>query len=410
MNLKDRSILIYDYGLFVSLASRLARDFGKVGYFAPWESSFSDGREYVVGMGLEGIERVKSWDDVVDDYDMLMFPDVLCGDMQEYYRRNGYRVWGAGRGGELELLRWKTKQRIEKLGLPINPCAKVVGTDALREYLKEHEDQFVKVSTFRGLGETWGAKNYTLACGVIDEFETKYGAQKYITEFIVEAAIPDCEEVGYDGFSIDGKFPETAVWGIEKKDESYFGKVVPWDKLPDGVKTVNDALAPVLQAFRYRQFLSTEIREKHGEPFLIDVTARMASPAGEVYCELFSNLGQIVWEGAAGVMVEPIMAGNFGAQIILNSEWAEDHWMPVQFPEEIRRWVKLYNHTKIEGADYFVPQIAKMRQIGSVVAIGDDPDKVCEECKERAKAVKGFDLDREIDALDYAREDVEKLS
>jgi hypothetical protein len=104
------------------------------------------------------------------------------------------------------------------------------------------------------------------------------------------------------------------------------------------------------------------------------------------------------------------MAGAYGAQIILNSEWAEEHWMPVQFPEEIRRWVKLYNHARIEGVDYTVPQIARMRQIGSVVAIGDDPDEVCETCKERAKAVCGFDLDREIDALDGAREDVEKLS
>jgi hypothetical protein len=305
MNCSQESVLIFDFGLFVSLATRLARDFGKVGYFCPYESSFQDGREYVVGMGIEGVTREHHWDDVVGDYSMLCFPDVLCGDMQEYYRRQGFRVWGAGYGGELELLRWKTKQRLQQIGLPVNPCVKIVGTEALREYLKEHEDQFVKVSTFRGLGETWEAKNYTLACGYIDEFENKYGALKLITEFIVEAAIPDCEEVGYDGFCIDGRFPKMAVWGVEKKDEAYFGKVVPWDNLPDGVIQVNEAMAPILQAFKYRQFFSTEIREKNGDPFLIDVTARLASPAGEVYCELFENLGEIIWEGAGGVLVEP---------------------------------------------------------------------------------------------------------
>jgi hypothetical protein len=410
MNLRDKSILIYDFGLFSSLAERLARDFGKVGYHVPWETSFSDGREYVLGMGLKGVERVHHWDDAVDDYDCLCFPDVLCGDLQEYYRRNGYRVWGAGAGGELELLRWKTKQRLRRLELPVNECVKVLGTEALRAYLREHDDQFVKVSTFRGLGETWQAKNYELACGYIDDFEAKYGALKLITEFIVEGEIPDCEEIGYDGYCINGAFPSTAVWGIEKKDEAYFSKVVKWRDLPEGVLRINEALAPVLHAFQYRQFLSTEIREKSGEPYLIDITARMASPGGEVYCELFANLGEIIWQGSGGVLVEPRMAGDYGAQIILTSEWAEDHWMPVQFPEEIRQWIKLYNHCRIEGVDYTVPQLARMKQIGSVVAIGDDPEEVCKACVERAEAVEGFDLEREIDSLEKAREEVEALS
>lgn len=410
MNLKDRSILIYDFGLFSSLAERLARDFGQVGYFVPHETSFSDGREYVLGMGLKGVTRVHQWDDAVDDYDLLCFPDVLCGDLQEYYRRAGYTVWGAGYGGELELLRWKTKQRLHQLGLPVNQCVKVLGTEALRDYLKSHDDQFVKVSTFRGLGETWHAVNYTLACGYIDEFEAKYGAMKLITEFIVESAIPDCEEIGYDGYCIDGKFPATSVWGVEKKDEAYFGKVVSQDDLPPGAQRINDALASVLAEFKYRQFFSTEIREKNGQPYLIDITARMASPGGEVYTELYGNLAEIIWQGARGVLVEPEFTGQYGAQILLNSKWAEEHWMPVQFPEEIRPWVKLYNHCRIEGVDYTVPQLARMKQVGSVVAIGDDPEEVCETCKERAEAVRGFDLERETDALDCAREDVEALS
>lgn len=412
MNFKDKFALIMDYGLFGSLAERLTRDFGRVGYFVPWETSFSDGREYVLGMGIEGVERIKYWDDEVSSADLLIFPDVLSADLQEYYRRQGKRVWGAGRGGELELLRWKTKQRLKALGLPVNPCAKVTGTKALREFLQEHEDKtwFVKVSTFRGMGETWQAKNYTLAHGFIDEFESKYGALQYIVEFIVESEIPDCEEIGYDGYCIDGQFPKQAVWGVEKKDEAYFGQVVPWNDLPEGVMRVNNALAPVLREFNYRQFFSTEIREQNGEPYLIDVTARVASPAGEVYCELFGNLSDIIWHGSEGVLVEPELVAKYGAQIILNSEWAEEHWMPVQFPEEVRPWLKLYNHARIEGVDYFVPQIAKMKQIGSVVAIGDDPEEVCELCKERAEAVEGFDLERECDALDLAQEDVEKLS
>jgi hypothetical protein len=34
-NLKTKSVLIYDYGTFTSLAERLGKDFGKVYYYSP---------------------------------------------------------------------------------------------------------------------------------------------------------------------------------------------------------------------------------------------------------------------------------------------------------------------------------------------------------------------------------------
>lgn len=44
---------MYDFGLFSSLAELLARQTGEeVGYFCPWETSFADGRELVLGEGL----------------------------------------------------------------------------------------------------------------------------------------------------------------------------------------------------------------------------------------------------------------------------------------------------------------------------------------------------------------------
>ena len=35
---------------------------------------------------------------------------------------------------------------------------------------------------------------------------------------IVEEAIDDAVEIGYDGYTIDGKYPQNAMWGIEIKD------------------------------------------------------------------------------------------------------------------------------------------------------------------------------------------------
>lgn len=413
-SLKDRSVAIYDFGLFSSLAERLSRDFGRVGYFVPWETSFADGREYVLGMGLPGVHRIKNWDDEFEEFDLLVFPDVLCGDLQEYYRRQGHRVWGAGRGGELELLRWKTKQRLRDAGLPVNPCVKLVGTEALREHLQATPDQYVKVSTLRGLGETWHSPNYEVAKSYIDHFEAKHGAMQHIVEFIVEDSISDSNEFGFDGYCVDGQFPKTCLWGIEKKDEAYFGRVCPERELPESISTVNRALAPVMREMKYRQFFSTEIREKDkvgvGLPFVMDLTCRHASPPGELLCELCNNLSEILWFGAEGRMVEPQYTGLYGAQLLLGSDWAREHWYPVTCGDKLPSWLKLYNHACIKGTHYVVPQVDKMKEIGSVIAIADDADDAVQLCLDRAEKVDGFKLEYSPEALIHAQQNVEDLS
>ena len=51
-NLKDKVALFYDYGLFVELAVRLAKDFKKVYYYCPWKSAFSKINGALVGTDL----------------------------------------------------------------------------------------------------------------------------------------------------------------------------------------------------------------------------------------------------------------------------------------------------------------------------------------------------------------------
>jgi len=420
MSLKSESLAVYDFGLFISFATRLSRDFGKVGYFCPHENSFSDGRELIVGLGLPNIERITKWDDVVDSYSCLAFPDVLCADLQEYYRLQGRRVWGSGPGADLELKRWETKHRLKELDIPVNECYRIKGTAALRQFFIDHPSEdgwYVKISGLRGLGETWHARNYAEARGQIDELDFKHAPLSYAIHFILEASIPDAKEIGYDGYCIGGKFPSSSLWGIEDKDKCYFGMVSDYDDLPEGVRTVNDALSKIIsESFpTYAQFLSTEIREQDGKPFPIDFTCRHASPAGECVCENMENLAEVIWSGAEGKLVEPEWRHKYCAQIIFCSETATERAVMLDFPEEDRQWVKLYNHCRMDDegeigmADYFIPQVAPMKQLGSVVALGDDPDETIALCKERAESVTGFDLERESDSLDKTAADVLKL-
>lgn len=411
---KSKSILFYDYGLFISMAEKCSKYFGRTGYFAPWETSFSDGREAIIGYGVPGIERIKYFDEVVDQFDLIVFPDCYDGWLVKYLRDAGYRVWGSALGSRLELARWETKQELEQAGLPVGESHQVVGTANLRTFFREHGNDkgwFVKVSGFRGLGETWHARDYSDAKGVIDEFDVKYGALSYLTPFIIEANIPDAKEIGYDGLSIHGQFPKRSFWGIEKKDQSYFGRVSAYDKLPKEVQAVNNAVAPIMARTKYANFFSSELR--NGVP--IDLTCRHASPGGEVLVEAMENLPEVLWEGAEGRLAEPAYSNIYGAQILLCSEWATERWQPVHFPEELRPFVKLYNHCRIDTGkdgglvDYFVPQIAKMKQIGSVVALGDTPEAAVKLCKERAKMITGFDLETEADSLDKAVKEMQSF-
>lgn len=413
MSLQNDSILFYDYGLFVSLAELCTKFFGRVGYFSPWETSFSDGRELLIGHGLKGVERIKYFDKVVDEFSLICFPDCHDGWLQKYFRDHGYRVWGSGLGAELELARWTAKERLEKAGVPIGESHLVEGTAALRKFFQDNPSDkgwFVKVSGFRGLGETWFARDYVDAKGAIDEFDLKYGGLQYLTPFIIEASIPDAKEIGYDGFSVFGQFPKSSFWGIEQKDKSYFGKVSNYDDLPPELIAVNKAVAPVMKELGYCNAFSSELRND----IPIDLTCRHASPAGEVMWEAMENLDEVLFYGAEGTLVEPKWKAKFGAQILLCSEWALDRWQPIRFPEDIREYLKIYNHCRIDTkgdggvVDFFIPQIAKMKQIGSVVALGDTPEEAVDKCKEIAEQVRGFDLESEADSLDKCVEEMEE--
>jgi hypothetical protein len=406
-NLSTKRVLVYDGGgLFVSLALRLAQlgKFKSVDYMREWQDGFCNGSERVVGSGLEefGVGRLKYFwrnpegDEPFRQYDLIIFPDVWQPDLQEYLRSLGIRVWGSGFKSRLEQARWETKELIGKIGLKTNESELIHGMTALREYLKNHENVFVKISSFRGMSETFPSKSYDLVKSKLDTLESSFGPIMELTHFIVEADIPNAKEVGYDGYCIDGEFPDKSFYGYEIKNKAYFGKLVDYDELPGEVKEANTKLSYHMDG--YRQFWSTELRNG----FVIDITARHASPAGETFCQAFDNLSEILWYGAGGVLVHARSSSKFVAQIILCSEWAESHPLAIKFPDKIRPFVKIYNHCRVGGIDYCIPDETRAKEIASVVGLGNTVEEACKAAKEMAKQVEGFGLHAECEALDEA--------
>jgi hypothetical protein len=257
--------------------------------------------------------------------------------------------------------------------------------------------------------ETFHAPNYKLIEPRLDELEHSLGAKKHIQEFIVETPINPAIEVGYDGYVIDGKFPQTALYGVETKDAAYLGQVVPYRDLPAGVQMVNRGLSGLFADWTYRGFWSSEIRVKGGKPYLIDPCCRMASPPGELYQYMIENLADILWHGAMGEMVEPEFRDQWGAQLVLRSSWAEDNWQPIDFPPSIKDNVKMHYLTRIAGRYYYIPQAIEMAEIGAVVATGSSPDEAIKNVTKIAEKIEGYGIKFNTQALDEARGEMEKL-
>ena len=363
----------------------------------------------LIGKGIPGVTRIDTIWPILDEIDLFVFPDIFHGPLQVYLQKLGKRVWGSRLGENLEVMRGLSKKWLRDLGLPVGPYRQIRGLDNLRAYLKENDDQFVKISRTRGDMETFHAKNYKLIEPRLDELEHSFGVRKKIAEFIVESPIEPAIEVGYDGYTIDGKYPSSALFGVEVKDTAYLGSVVPYDSLPAGVKTVNKNLKPFFQETSYRGFWSSEIRVKNGVPFLIDPCCRMASPPGELYSFMIENLADVIWNGAVGDVVEPKFSGSWGAQLVMRSNWAEENWQPVEYPNSVKDHVKLHYCTMIEGKSYYVPQSIQMAEIGSVVASGSSADDAMTNCIKIAEKISGYGIKFQFEALEQANDDMKKL-
>lgn len=408
MNLKDKTVCVIDNGLFVDFACRLAKDFKEVLYWTPWVSAFPKSNNRLIGYGLEELKRIQYPWNHVDSVDLWVFPDVYFGDMQQELIRQGKRVWGARMADRIELHREWARTLFAKLGLPVANYQEVVGIDALRDYLKDHPNVWVKVSTVRGDMETWRSESYDLSEPKLDELEHKLGAKKKLAEFMVEDSIDDAIEVGYDGFTVDGQFADTSFFGFEIKDLGFVGKVVAYNDLPEPIKDVNGKLSPWLKRQKYRGFISTELRvTRDGTPYLIDPCARAGSPPSEIYQDLYSNWCQIIWEGADGNMVEPEAIAKFGVEAMIHSSWADKNWQAVSFPEEIRPFVKLRNATKIDGVYYVVPTDCGLPEIGAVIGFGDTVEEAIEDVTDHANQVKGYYIDIKLDSIPKALHEIE---
>ena len=410
-DLSDVVAMVVDHGSSVNFARMLGRAYRKVYYYTPNLDEYPEMKQSCVGLGYPEIEVVHDfYHDNYDDVDLLCYPDVGFGREQVRHEAEGKIIWGSKMGERLEQDRIFAKELFKKLGFAVGPYEVVTGIPDLRKYLKEHKDQWVKISKWRGDFESFFSPNYKTVELDIDEREHNLGELKHITEFIVEDDLPDMVEVGSDTYFAGGRYPETAMAGIEIKDKMYAGLMKPTADLAEQIRGLNEALIPFFTESNYCCKFSTEIRiDKKGLAYPLDMTCRHPSPPGDIQDGLWSNMADIVWQGANGVCVDPKARAKYGVQIILLSDKTQEKmWQALEFPKSNEKYLAFKNSCHMNDRNYIIPLIG-LKEFGSAIGYGHSLKDAFEMAAEVADSVEGSGIYWHKDAFEKAEEQFEKL-
>lgn len=407
----NKSVCICDNGLFSELAITLSQSFGKVYYTSPWVADYPTSYHTEVGEGFSEYERVPDIWAIVDEVDLFIFPDLYQGPLQEYLARQGKRVWGSRNGDELELYRKEAKDFFKTLDIPQAPYEVVKGMTALRKYIKSRnkEKLWIKISVTRGDTETFSAEGYDGVKNRLDDLQAKFGPTAEYREFLIEDDLPDTFDLAIDTYCIDGQFPKTGLLGNEQKDEGYIGVVKKWKDFPPQLTEIYEKLTPELKRYQYRNFFAVECRTGKEGMWESDPAMRVGCPIFELELNMISNLPEILWEGAGGKLIEPQYRGKYGFEVLLQSLWANEHPLLVEFPEKYREQIKFRYATQFPDGLWIMPQ-KQGPAFGAIVAYGESIDDCVGQVEQIASTIKGTQIEAFTGSAGKLKKNLEKLA
>jgi hypothetical protein len=408
---KDVIACVVDHGMIgIPIAERLARDMKHVYFFSVWEEGQPQFSKAIVGDGLENVERAIDIWDIKKEVDLFVFPDVQDAGLQLELESQGKAVWGSRDGDIQELDRELFLKTLGEIGLLVPPHQTVVGVDALRKFLKEKEDYYIKMSLFRGSFETSHWRSWKLDACWLDGLGVRFGPFANKMRFLVFPNINTPLEIGADTFCVDGKFPSTMLHGVEWKDRAYLGAVMKETQMPDQVREVLKAFGPVIGKEKYRNQFSCEIRVKGKESYFIDPTCRFGLPSTGSQLELWKNWSEIVWHGANGQLVEPVPTAKYSAEAIVKMAGDHSEWRVADVDKGLAKWLKLADFCQCDGLTCFPNSDSPGGdEVGWLVALGDTPEACVKQLNKHADMLPDG-MDANTECVAYVLKEIQQMT
>lgn len=380
--LKDVTCCVADHGLGLPIAQRMAKACKRVLYWSPFEMGMSKIRNACLGDGFPEIERTLDFWPIKGEIDLFVFPDIEHSGLQLELSDQGFPVWGSKKADTLELNREKFLSVLNSIGLQVPEYKVINGLEELRDYLRDKEDQYIKISRWRGDIETTHWRSWALDRYVLDHWAIVLGPLQQIFRFLVFPAIDTDIEIGVDTYTVDGQFPNTMLNGIEWKDKSYFGVVTPRAEMPQQVGELLEAFGPILGQYQMRNQFSAELRIKEDKAYFLDPTTRLGLPSTGSQMTLWKNFPEIVWAGANGEMLDPEWDQYFSMECAIKAKDERDSWVLAKIPDALKQHVKLASACYMDGLYCFPPDDTHGNEIGWLVATGSTPIATLEEMKD----------------------------
>ena len=392
LNKAKKTIVIWDLSWGSEHARALGLAGNKVYYYTEWvaaEPQFH--KEYTVGIGIEGIEKVTDFYEYIDQADLLMFIALGHAGEVKWLRKKGYTVYGAGAGERLEMDRfWALKQH-EKLGLPVSPYKEVKGVTNVIKYLEslpQPSDRIVKVNVFRGDITSFDASDLATAKISLGNMVPKLGPFSEDFEFLVQNKVHGIES-GWDLWFNGHDFLKPYLWGYAGIEKYYVGKWV--DEMPPVLEMVKNKIRPLLQELDYRGCISVEIIvDKNKDPYVIDWTCRFAYPLSYIFTYAIKNYTELVFACAQGkdIRIQPLFP--FVCAKEFNSTLAQEEWLAINFPPSLRSQIKLSQGVRHKGQMYVSPVDDMMT--GATVGGGKSWEAAVKSANKAGDKVKAADL------------------
>jgi hypothetical protein len=400
-------------GCYLPAALIFSKHFAHTYYHIPVNSPFPRISSKAPGIGYEEIEVLDSIWPVLDSIDLFIFGDIYQADLATQLRKMGKLVFGGG-GDLIETNRKLFSEILERLNMPVIPSVFLMGTTALRKYLTRKKSKFVKISYWRGEAETFEFININYNKVQLDEIEFNLGPLNELVEFQVQDSMDCVAEVGYDGWSVNGVFPQNGVTGLEVKNCGYVGVVKPITSMPKPVQEVNLNFAPALKSYRHNGFFSSEIRyTKDGISYFTDPCMRLGSPPSISYLSNCSNLGKCIEAAAKGEILEPTYFKKYMCEIILKSSYCINNYMPVLFPEQYKSNVFIKGSFIIDGKYYTIPFLKAagytLEEFGSVCVFDNTIESAMEQALEIANSIEAYEIHFDKKVLETATNAINKV-